>query len=67
MLLQTAAHYKLHQGENSQGETEQMRQAYHLIVAFNEQGNNREKGSFEAAKAAFNVILLPICLHNLHQ
>src|SRR6266699_2401910 len=44
-----------------------MRHADHLIVAFDKQGGDRERRSFEACEAMFDVVLVPILPHCLRE
>src|SRR5438874_6985603 len=44
-----------------------MRQAGYLIVAFHKHGGNRERRSFEASEAVFDVVLVPIFAHGTLQ
>src|SRR5450759_5042806 len=44
-----------------------MRHPDHLIVPFHKQGGNRERRSFEASEAVFDVVLVPIFLYCLLQ
>src|SRR5436853_3854422 len=39
---------------------EPLRQAGHLIVPFDKHGGNRERRSFQASEALFDVVLMPI-------
>ena len=44
-----------------------MRQPGHLIVTFHKHGGNRQRRSFQASEAMFNVVLVAIFPHGLLQ
>src|SRR6266849_344841 len=44
-----------------------MRQPGHLIVPFHKHGGNRERRSFQASEAVFDVVLTPIFAHGVLQ